>query len=195
MAWNPEQNFGNGENNIHLQCRKNIRSIDDALKEWLKSVSLVITTLLTSLHDTTTENLNKGFKVATDNLDKIAKATERVSEKVEQILEILDNSPQVIVVMAVAIIMLTASVINLLIGIQNMKMAKALKNENEQNKKKILEKFVENWNKAENLIRGQPRQEAVPVPKEVAVPNPLLQLTVQGQGYSRENWQERDIYS
>ena len=42
-----------------------------------------------------------------------------------------------------------------------MKMAKALKNENEQNKKKILEKFVENWNKAENLIRGQPRQEAV----------------------------------
>ena len=76
-----------------------------------------------------------------------------------------------------------------------MKMAKALTNENEENKKKILEKFVENWNKAENLIKGQPRQEAVPVPKEVAVPNLLLQLTVQGQGYSRENWQERDIYS
>ena len=112
----------------------------------------------------------------------------------EQILEILDNSPQVIVVMAVAMIMLAASVINLLIGIQNMKMAKALKNENEQNKKKILEKFVENWNKAENLIRGQPRQEAMPVPKEVAVPNPLLQLTVQGQGYPRGKWQERDIY-
>ena len=72
----------------------------------------------------------------------------------EQILEILDNSPQVIVVMAVAIIMLTASVINLLIGIQNMKMAKALKDENEENKKEILNKFVENWNKAENLIRG-----------------------------------------
>ena len=33
-----------------------------------------------------------------------------------------------------------------------MKMAKALENENEENKKKILEKFVENWNKAENLI-------------------------------------------
>ena len=59
MAWNPEQNFGNGENNIHLQCRKNIRPIDDALKERLKSVSLVITTLLISLHDTTIENLNK----------------------------------------------------------------------------------------------------------------------------------------
>ena len=182
MAWNPEQNFGNDVNNILLKCRKNIRPIDDALKERLKSVSLVITTLLTSLHDTTTENLNKGFKVATDNLDEISNATEKVLEKVEQILEILDNSPQVIVVMAVAMIMLTASVINLLIGMLNMKMTKELKNENEQNKKKILEKFVENWNKAESLIRGQPRQEAVPVPKEVAVPNPLLQLTVQSQG-------------
>ena len=49
----------------------------------------------------------------------------------EQILEILKDSPQVIVVMAGAIIMLTASVINLLIRIQNMKMAKALKDDNE----------------------------------------------------------------
>ena len=53
----------------------------------------------------------------------------------------------------------------------NMKMAKALKIENEQNKLLILKKFNENWNKAENLIRGQPKQEAGPVPKELAVPN------------------------
>ena len=76
-----------------------------------------------------------------------------------------------------------------------MKMAKVLKIENEQNKKKILEKFTENWYKAENLIRGQPQQEVAPVPKEITVPNQLLQLTVQGQGYSRENWQERGIFS
>ena len=116
-------------------------------------------------------------------------------EKVEQILEILADSPQVIVLITVAIIVSAASVINLLIGMQNMKMAKALKIENEQNKILILEKFNENWNKAENLIRGQPQQEAVPVPKELAVPNQLLKLTVQGQGYSRENWQERGIFS
>ena len=124
-----------------------------------------MTTLLTSLHDTTTENLSKGFKVATDNLDRLAKTTERILEKVEQILEILANSPQVIVIITVAIIVLAASVINLLIGMQNMKMAKALKIENEQNKILILEKLNENWNKAENLIRGQPKQEAGPVPK------------------------------
>ena len=195
MAWNPEQNFGNGENNIHFQCRKNIRPIDDALKERLKSVSLVITTLLTSLHDTTTENLNKGFKVATDNLGKIAQTTEKVLGKVEQILEILNDSPQVMVVMAAAVIMLTASVINLLIGIQNMKMVKALKDDNEENKKEILNEFVENWNKAENLIRGQSRQEIMPISRELAVPNQSLQITVRGQGHSRDNWQERDIYS
>ena len=112
----------------------------------------------------------------------------------EQILEILANSPQVIVIITVAIIVLAASVINLLIGMQNMKMAKALKIENEQNKILILEKFNENWNKAENLIRGQPQQEEVPVPKEVSVPNQLLKLTVQGQGYTRENRQERGIF-
>ena len=67
--------------------------VDDALKERLKSVSLVVTTLLTSLHDTTTENLNKGFKVATDNLDKLANTTERIMGKVEQVLDILADSP------------------------------------------------------------------------------------------------------
>ena len=114
MMWNPEQNFGDDKNNVHIQCRKNVKLVDDALKERLKSVSLVVTTLLTSLHDTTTENLNKGFKVATDNLDKLANTTERIMEKVEQILEILADSPQVIVLITVSIIVSVASVINLL---------------------------------------------------------------------------------
>ena len=74
---------------------------------------------------------------------------------------------------------------------QNIKIAKALKIENKQNKIKILEMFNENWNKAENLIRGQPQGEEVPVPKEVSVPNQVLKLTVQGPGYTRENRHER----
>ena len=113
----------------------------------------------------------------------------------EQILETLADSPQVIVLITVAIIVSAASVINLLIGMQSMNVAKALKIENKQNTELILKKFNENWNKAENLIRGQPQQEAVPVPKELAVPNQLLKLTVQGQGYSSENWQKRGIFS
>ena len=52
-------------------------------------------------------------------------------------------------IIAVAIRVLNALVINLLIEMQNMKMAKALKIENKQNKLQILKKFNENWNKAE----------------------------------------------
>ena len=58
LQWNPEQNFEDDKNNIHVQCRKNVKLVDEVLKERLKSVSLVITTLLTSLHDTTTEGMN-----------------------------------------------------------------------------------------------------------------------------------------
>ena len=102
MRWNPEQNFGDDKNNIHLQCRKIVKLVDDVLKERLQSVSLVVTTLLTSLHDTTMENLIKGFKVALDSLGKIANSTERIMEKVEQILENLADSPQVIVLRTVS---------------------------------------------------------------------------------------------
>ena len=169
MAWNPEQNFGNGENNLHLQCRKNIKPIDDALKERLKSVSLVIITLLTSLHDTTTENISKGFKVATDNLDRLAKATERILEKVEQELETLADSPQVIALITMSMLVLVATVINSLIGIKILKEAKACKANNQQNTKEILEKFIEKWTDAEKIIRGQPPLEEISSPIEAPV--------------------------
>merc|ERR1712002_931883 len=63
MRWNPEQNFGNDKNNIHLQCRKNVKLVDDILKERLQSVSLVVTTLLTSLHNTTRKTLTKDSRL------------------------------------------------------------------------------------------------------------------------------------
>ena len=52
-------------------------------------------------------------------------------------------------IITVAIRVLTASVISLLIEMRNMKMARALKIENEQNKLLILKKFNKNWNEAE----------------------------------------------
>ena len=130
MRWNPEQNFGNDKNNVHLQCRKNVRLVDDAVKERLKSVSLVVTTLLISLHDTTTENLNKGFMVASDSLERIANSTKRIMEKLEQILETLADSPQVIVLITMSVMVLIASVLGVLIGMHIMKLTKPLKTEN-----------------------------------------------------------------
>ena len=77
--------------------------------------------------------------------------------RIDKVILTLVDSPQVIVLTTVAIIIAVASVINLLIGMQNMKVAKALKFENKQYIALILEKFDENWNKAENLTRGQPQ--------------------------------------
>ena len=75
-------------------------------------------------------------------------------------------------------------------------MAKVLICENQQNTKKILEKFTEKWTEAEKLIRGQPQVEEMPSPHEapVQVPNPKLTITVQGSGYNREDRQERAIF-
>ena len=68
----------------------------------------------------------------------------------EQVLEILADSPQVIALITVSIIVLVATVINLLIDIQNIKMAKALNFENQQNTEEILEKFTEKGLKLRN---------------------------------------------
>ena len=71
----------------------------------------------------------------------------------EKVLETLADSPQVIALFTISILVLVATVINLLIGIQNIKMAKALKFENQQNTEVILEKFTEKWTEAEKLIK------------------------------------------
>ena len=88
-----------------------------------------------------------------------------------------------------AILVLVATVI------QNLKKAKELKVDNQQNTKKILEKFTEKWTNAEKMIRGQPPVEEIPSPMEapVQVPNPKLTITLQGSGYNREDLQERAI--
>ena len=118
--------------------------MDDAFKERLKSVSLVVTTLLTSHHDTTTENL-KGFKVATDSLGKVANTTERIMERVEQILKILADSPQVIILITMLVMVSIASMFGVLIGMHIMKLTKTLKTDNKENAKQIIKLFSERW--------------------------------------------------
>ena len=89
LKWNPEQNFEDDSDRIHLQCQRNVKLIDEAFKERLKSVSLVVTSLLTSLHDTSMEGMNKGFKIATDKFEKVINASEKIIKSADKILEIL----------------------------------------------------------------------------------------------------------
>ena len=75
---------------------------------------MVITTLLTSLHDTTAENLNKGFKVAVESLETIADSSEKILKKIDTILEILSDDAQsilLIVATSITLIRLTSRIL------------------------------------------------------------------------------------
>ena len=111
FQWNPWQNFGDDNNHIHVQCRKNVKLIDDLLKERLKSVSLAITTLLTSLYDTTTEGMNHGFQIAVESFERIATSTDKILENVDQILGLLLSSLQGIITISIASIISVSSVL------------------------------------------------------------------------------------
>ena len=126
FKWNLEQNFGDDYNDNHIQCRKNVKLIDDLMKERLKSVSLVITTLLTSLHDTATEGMNQGFKIAVENFERITTVTSKILEKVDQILEILLTSPQGIIAVTIASVISASSVLGLILATHIIMLIKAL---------------------------------------------------------------------
>ena len=146
-----------------------------------------------SLHDTTTENLNKGFKVATDSLGKVANTTERIMEWVEQILEILADSPQVIVLITMSVMVSIASVLSVLIGMHITKLTKALRTENKKNAKQIMKLFSERWDRAEALFKDQACKTNVPKPAETQATGGVLTFTVERTGLSRDNPHGRSL--
>ena len=173
FKWNPEQNFGDDDNDIHIQCRKNVKLIDDLMKERLKSVSLVITTLLTSLHDTATEGMNQGFKTAVENFERITTVTSKIREQVDQILEILLTSWQDIIAVIIANVISVSLVLGLILATHIIMLIKALKQEEEDNNKVIKElrerwDIMESWNK--NQVPETRLTRAVDVPLTVEVP-------------------------
>ena len=146
--------------------------MDDVFKERLKSVSLVVTTLLTSLHDTTTENLNRGFKVAIDSLEKITNYTEKILRKVDQILENLADRSQIIVLIVVSGMVSIASVLRVLLGLRIIKLIKAMRNENRENTKVIKELFSERRDRAEAKFRNQAHEISI---QGQEIHNPLVE--------------------
>ena len=135
LQLNPEQNFEDDKNEIHIQCRKNVKLVDEVLKERLKSISLIITTLLTSIHDTTTEGMNQGFKIAVERFEKITNCTDKILEKVDKILGLLLSSPQNIITITIASIISVSSVLGLILITHIIRLIKTLRHEEENNVK------------------------------------------------------------
>ena len=131
--------------------QKNFKLIDEAMKEFLRSVSLVITSLLTSLHDTAMDGLNKGFKVASDKFEKIINSGERIFDNTNMILEILLEEQHSIVVMVVADTMSGLVVLVLIQTGYMMKLTKEIKNKESEAEKKA-EDMQKNWKNLEDTV-------------------------------------------
>ena len=80
-TWNPRSNYKKDkfhQSEIHLECRRNIPIIDKNIVSRLKSVSLMVTSLMTSLHDTTITDINHGFKEASQHFKSITESTRKI---------------------------------------------------------------------------------------------------------------------
>ena len=135
------------------------------MKERLKSVSLVITTLLTSLHDTATERMNQGFKIAVENFERITNSTKRILEKVDKILGLLLSSPQNIITITIASIISVSSVLGLILITHIIRLIKTLRRE-EENNVKLIKDLCERWDKIETMVRNQTQENSLPRVKQ-----------------------------
>ena len=101
QTWNPRSSFKNDKfhkSEVHLECRRNIPIIDKNVVNRLKSMSLMVTSLMTSLHDTTISDLNHGFKEASRQFKKIIDDTNHIlnattnNPDIDTILIMLENT-------------------------------------------------------------------------------------------------------
>ena len=96
-AWNPRSSW------THLKDRSEaeqlafkkyiptILAIDKTISRRLKDVSLVITMLSTSLHDTMVEGMNKGFKTASEILKDMEGENRSFIRLLESLVDVIES--------------------------------------------------------------------------------------------------------
>ena len=102
---------------------------------------MVITTLLTSLHDTTTENLNGGFKVAAESLETITDSSKRILKNIDTIFEILSDDTQSILLIVATSITIIGLISRLLLELRINKLIKEVRTEIRNNTQEIKDLF------------------------------------------------------
>ena len=111
-AWNPRSSWN------HLKDRSQaeklafkkyiptILAVDKTISKRLKDISLVITTLSTSLHDTMVEGMNKGFKTASESLRDLNDDHRDLLKVLSAIFDVIENDiPAEMKIVAVSIIL------------------------------------------------------------------------------------------
>ena len=80
-VFNPRSNFVHDQYHqdpTHIECRRNIPMIDRNQVRRLKSVTMMISNLVTALHDTTIADLNIGFEKASKHFQEIKKTNSKI---------------------------------------------------------------------------------------------------------------------
>ena len=114
----------------------------------------MITTLLTSLHDTTTERFNQGFGFATEGFEEIINPAKKILKKIDKILDILLDSPHNIITIIIASVVSISSTLGLTLTIYIIKIMKSPR-QKEEDAVKIAKEQHERWNDLEAVIRSQ----------------------------------------
>merc|ERR1712002_1440466 len=96
-TWNPRSSWthikdrSEAEQRTFKQFIPTILAVDKTISKRLKDLSLVMTTLSTSLHDTMTEGMNKGFKSASGAFKDLNKDHNDLVKLLGTIFDVLED--------------------------------------------------------------------------------------------------------
>merc|ERR1711895_4380 len=96
-AWNPRSSWSHLRDRTQAEQRAfkkfipTILAVDKTISKRLKDISLVITTLSTSLHDTMVEGMNKGFRSASESLKDLNEDHSDLLKVLSSIFDVLEN--------------------------------------------------------------------------------------------------------
>merc|ERR1712240_574193 len=90
-CWNHLKDRSQAEKLAFKKYIPTILAVDKTISKRLKDISLVITTLSTSLHDTMVEGMNKGFKTASESLKDLNDDHSDLLKVLSSIFDVLEN--------------------------------------------------------------------------------------------------------
>merc|ERR1712082_471850 len=104
-SWNHLKDRSEAEKLAFKKYIPTILAIDKTISRRLKDISLVITTLSTSLHDTMVEGMNEGFKTASESLKNLQGEHGSVIRALRDIVDVIQSDiPTVMKIAAITVI-------------------------------------------------------------------------------------------
>merc|ERR1711954_550027 len=105
-SWNHLKDRSQAEKLAFKKYIPTILAVDKTISNRLKDISLVITTLSTSLHDTMVEGMNKGFKTASESLRDLKGDHRDLLRALSAIIDVIQNDiPAEMKIVAVSVIL------------------------------------------------------------------------------------------